>query len=283
MERVKASLRSRALERLQSLEGWRKTPMTEQDEAVDAVGFALGSAFEHRVTQKAAGHGSSPRLALFRHRATGIDFALVPAGQLRPSLGEGVAPVTSTIVVTRPFLIAQHEISLGERDAGFGKGGPAEARARPGPWKVKSLDDIKAFLRAVGDGFRLPMESEWRFAAQGDIPAPVWWHGSARPRAWGSENARKPKPVSAHSNPLGENPFQLSDSLGNLWEWCLRSPLSAAAPVPETSTCRLRGGSIAQPLAQLSAALWRRPPSPEETTIQAGFRPAISLPPEKRH
>ena len=130
--------------------------------------------------------------------------------------------------------------------------------------------DVSSELAAFGtleadfdaDGYRLPTEAEWQYAALGSYAGKGWggydeaayagYDGSeARPQAfvWSSENSR------SRAHPVKEkepNSYGLYDMSGNVWEWCYdRASEYTTAPAVnpvgalEGGTRILRGGSCA--------------------------------------
>ncbi len=74
-------------------------------------------------------------------------------------------------------------------------------------------DDVR--LNENADGFRLPSDAEWQFAALADGVVPRY--GEVDAVAWYRENS------AGQTHPVGRklpNDFGLYDMLGNVWEWC---------------------------------------------------------------
>nr|WP_255769594.1 formylglycine-generating enzyme family protein [Maritalea mediterranea] len=68
---------------------------------------------------------------------------------------------------------------------------------------------------AGANGFRLPTDAEWQFAALGGQTAPLY--GPIEEIAWFKQNS------GGSTQPVGQkiaNAYGLHDMLGNVWEWC---------------------------------------------------------------
>lgn len=150
------------------------------------------------------------------------------------------------------------------------------------------LDNL--YVRWSANGYRLPTEAEWEFAARGGVVGrATLYAGSNNPYdvAWFRLNAdpAKIKPAGTlYSNGLG-----LYDMSGNLAEWCWDwfqrdyyyvSP--AVDPIGPASGRRrvIRGGSWADQQQALLVTT-RKSDYPEKLSLKVGFRPvrrAIYLP-----
>ena len=156
-----------------------------------------------------------------------------------------------TVVLTRPFYIAIHEVTQEEYQAVMGINPSYFAKTGPNPqWaeKVADLDtthhpvegvswnDAAEFCATLstheglqpfysrtgetvsalkGTGYRLPTEAEWEFACRGGTTT-RFWNGDELPAGWFAHNSGN---RTHEVEELDENPFGLFDVHGNVWEW----------------------------------------------------------------
>jgi formylglycine-generating enzyme required for sulfatase activity len=79
-----------------------------------------------------------------------------------------------------------------------------------------SWDDAQAYCRWLGQGFRLPTEAEWEYAARGGTQFDYFWGNT-------TDSASKYAVINDQLSPImtvRPNPYGLYDMLGNAWEWC---------------------------------------------------------------
>ena len=143
----------------------------------------------------------------------------------------------------------------------------------------------KAALNPLADGYRLPTEAEWEFAAKGGIKdTPSIYSGSSTSAfvAWNASTSGDATHDVAKKN---ANELGLYDMTGNVWEWCwdwygnypkedVKDPLGEKEEV--TGRKIRRGGSIKS--ADVFCRNENRATSvPELRGVDLGFRVARSV------
>ena len=171
---------------------------------------------------------------------SGVEMVRLPGGWFAMgSDDEEQTDETPHRVCVSPFYIDTHEVTQEEYEKLMGKN-PSRWKAKGNPVEQIRWADAAAYCNArsraeglrpaydpktwecdfAGDGYRLPTEPEWEYAARagtttrhffGDSPARLSRY------AWFKENrTRGPRPVAMRQ----PNPWGLHDVYGNVWEWC---------------------------------------------------------------
>lgn len=122
--------------------------------------------------------------------------------------------------------------------------------------------------KANANGYRLPNEAEWEWAARGGQKSKGSTYAGSNDLnavAWHKKNSR------GAAHPVGEkspNELGLFDMSGNVWEWCW--------DLYDTSYRRIRGAGW-DSSENYHAVAYRNAADPDNRTIYTGFRLARSL------
>lgn len=220
-----------------------------------------------------------------------VDFEMVrlPGGQFLMGSERGIdleRPVHS--VTLKPFAIGKYEVTQAQWKAVMGGDNPSTFRGGDDlPVENVSWDDIQSFLKRLGNGYRLPTEAEWEYAARGGTLTDFFHEekpGKTGEYAWFNANAGE------KTNPVGKklpNQYGLFDVYGNVWEWCEDdwhdsydgAPNDGRAWVeePRTEQRPVRGGSYKfDEISCRSADRGRN--SADFRSPDGGFRLAKTLP-----
>lgn len=227
--------------------------------------------------------GRYPRV--IRHLATGIEFIYVPEdsftlGDMRAGDNFGWRGMIQRRVVISGFYMARTETSLGAWERGGGADGSAPAEDHP----VGDVSWSQALGWCLQNGFDLPSEAQWEYAASGSEDLTYPWgpdfvDGFAH---FGSGTA----PVASLA--AGASWCGVLDLAGNVWEWCKDGWNNGYAAIPVDTRDPLhsgtdggrvvRGGGFEDAAPDLASKSWFRRQGPAGASDPSiGFR-AVFLP-----
>jgi len=170
---------------------------------------------------------------------SGVRMVLLPGGTFVMGDDNGEVDEPAHEATVGPFAIDKFEVTQEEYQRVMGDN-PSKVKGRSNPveqvrWsdavrycnersRLEGLEpayDLKTWTcRFDADGYRLPTEAEWEYAARAGTSTPYSFGDSdakLQQHAWFKANARgKPKPVGQRR----PNAWGLHDVHGNVWEWC---------------------------------------------------------------
>jgi eukaryotic-like serine/threonine-protein kinase len=217
-----------------------------------------------------------------------LEMINLPGGTFQMGSEKGAEtekPVHS--VTIKPFAIGKYEVTQAQWESVMGGSNPSNNKSRKDlPVENVSWTDVQSFLRRLGNGYRLPTEAEWEYAARAGTVTEFYFGDDAGKSAefsWFNGNATETRQVGTKpANPLG-----LFDIYGNVFEWCEDdwhqtydgAPVDGRAWIasPRDSLHVLRGGSFSADEVSARSADRARNESGYRAP-DVGFRLARSLP-----
>ncbi len=220
----------------------------------------------------------------------GMEFVLIEPGTFEMGSpetepGRKDDETLRTVTITQPFYLGKYEVTQGQWQAVMGNNPSRFSSCGQNcPVETVSWEDVQEFIRELNrregtEGYRLPTEAEWEFAARGGRESRGYvYAGSDRLDSvgWCADGSD----VGA-SHPVGQkrpNELGLYDMSGNVLEWVqnwLGSYPSGALTNPRgpsTGDHRIvRGGSWRRPARWCRAAHYASA-APSTRYIALGFR-----------
>ncbi|MDF1660975.1 MAG: bifunctional serine/threonine-protein kinase/formylglycine-generating enzyme family protein, partial [Planctomycetota bacterium] len=222
---------------------------------IDLASKILGPDFEKSSILDYKCRGTSFRIARFRHKATGIDFHLIPGGQFQ--MGSAFKDHEKPIhqVSIKPFLIGRRPVEGMEYYQTYAPNKAEDKRKKEGGRPIDEIDFGKAlrFLKYTDNTLRLPSEAEWEYAARGGSQTKYYWGDDFDPEyCWYKGNSSgKRLALDKHKDKF--NAFGLIDMLGHVAEWVMDtwSESYVGAPIDGSPVGKakdkygvIRGGAI---------------------------------------
>ncbi|MDM8545985.1 SUMF1/EgtB/PvdO family nonheme iron enzyme [Candidatus Venteria ishoeyi] len=269
--------------------------------------FAQNAPTTPPVLPTSTGSASSFFQDTLRNGTKGPQMASIPAGSFRMGDiqgggGSDEQPVHQVSVAA--FAMSRHEITLGEFQS-FVQATGYQGVKPSNEWGCKAfmqphfsqtanhpvvcitwLDAVaytEWLSRETGNGYHLPTEAQWEYAARVGSESKYWWgnaigNNKANCRGCGSRwDAKQTAPVGSFS----ANAFGLFDTVGNAWEWSCsayenkyKGQEKTCLPDKKDNKNRvLRGGSWDNGPDRVRSA-YRYTGRPSSRYVSVGFRVA---------
>ncbi len=157
-----------------------------------------------------------------------------------------------------PLLLSATPVTIGE----FRCFRPYHEPGLPDDWPVAMVtwEDAMAYCTWLGDGVRLPTETEWEYAARAGTTSPYPWGDFIDPTLANylyTEEGRKTGP--GHRTPVASyppNPWGIYDLCGNVCEWTA-DPWRPGYDAPGDPARRVLRGGAWDYLPRLLRVSWR--------------------------
>jgi formylglycine-generating enzyme required for sulfatase activity len=168
--------------------------------------------------------------------ATGMEFALLPAGQFvagspTTEAGHQDDEVLYPVRIARPLYMATHEVTHREWALVMTPGAVVDPAVASLPVVNVTWDEARQFLDRLNQGapwrLRLPSETEWEYACRAGTTTP-YSTGPFLSTTEANYNGELPLPGQPPGQNRGRvtpvasfppNAFGLFDMHGNVWEW----------------------------------------------------------------
>ena len=214
-----------------------------------------------------------------------LSLVLIPAGTETGGRSHPRDGSTEQLTISRPFYLAQHELTQRQWESVMGTrpwAGRRYVNDHPDhPAVYISWHDVQDLITrlnsAAGDSlYRLPTETEWEYACRANTHT-KWYSGDEEEalavHAWFRKNLRK-----RHARQVGmraPNTWGLYDMHGNVWEW-VRDRFRPAHGSPTADHVN-RGGSFYDPADRLRSD-YRNHDHPAYQSADTGVRLLRNIP-----
>lgn len=233
---LRRTLHAAPMDILFKLDLWDQASDNAQDLVIAEVDDALPD-FECVAVERYECGSQGHRIASFRHKASAIDFQLLPGGHFqmgqRPGeelealafyrLWEHFNPTSEQpqhpVTIERPFLLARFPLT--EASVKGERGGLDSSL----PLENLSWAEAGRRLRGIDRRFVMPSEAQWEYACRAQSPGEpqtifYWGDDLDRDYLWYGGNSDFRRHSFSEHREKG-NAFGLVDMLGNTREWCL--------------------------------------------------------------